>query len=75
MTRPGEWHISTDPETRRRLRVYAALHGLTLGAALKQLLDLGEGGRASGDGAREPHRERPQAGPERRSCERIRQET
>ena len=40
MTRADEWHIKVDVETKRRLKAYAALHGLTIGQALKALLDL-----------------------------------
>ena len=38
-SRADEWHIKIDVETRRRLKVYAAMKGLTLAQALKQLLD------------------------------------
>jgi hypothetical protein len=56
MTRTDEWHIKVDTATKRRFKVYAAMHGLTLGAALAQLLDADElgGDRAQQGGAAAP---------------------
>ena len=36
--RADEWHVVVPPETRKRLKAFAALNGLTIGKAIELLL-------------------------------------